>query len=237
MVHYEDMLNWISVELTVPIVLFRIAVGLLIGAVIGLEREYHDQPAGFRTHILISVGATVIMLVSIGVPQLYATEGVGDPGRIAAQVVSGIGFLGAGAIIKFGADIRGLTTAASIWAVAALGLAAGAGMYLVTAIATFVIFFTLVVLNWLEKRVFRQRLMKVFTIRVEKAETGLQEIRRLIENEDVRVRTVNAIWEQEAGMREIRLYAFVPRKLDFDRLARELGTLAGVTRVAVEEPR
>jgi len=237
MVHYGTMLDWITVELTVAVVLFRIAVGLLIGAVIGLEREYHDQPAGFRTHILISVGATVIMLVSIGVPQLYADDGVGDPGRIAAQVVSGIGFLGAGAIIKFGADIRGLTTAASIWAVAALGLAAGAGMYLVTAIATFVIFFTLVVLNWLEKRVFRQRLMKVFTVTVENAETGLQEIRRLVENEDVRIRTVNAIWEPDAGMREIRLYAFVPRKLDFDGLARELGTLAGVTRVAVEEPR
>ncbi len=231
------MLEWISADLTVPIVLVRVAIGLLIGGAVGLEREYHDQPAGFRTHTLISVGATVIMLVSIGVPQLYAEGGAGDPGRIAAQVVSGIGFLGAGAIIKFGADIRGLTTAASIWAVAALGLAAGAGMYVLTAVATAVMFFTLIVLNRLEKRAFRQRLMKAFVVNIAGSDTGVREVRELIEREDIRIRTVDATWVPKEQRREITLFAFVPRDLDIDALSVRLGALPGVNRVSLEEPR
>jgi putative Mg2+ transporter-C (MgtC) family protein len=231
------MLEWINPELTVPVVLLRLAIGLVIGGAVGLEREYHDQPAGFRTHTLISVGAAVIMLVSIGVPQLYARGDVGDPGRIAAQVVSGIGFLGAGAIIKFGADIRGLTTAASIWAVAALGLAAGAGMYLLTGVATLVMFFTLIVLNRLEKRVFRQRLMKAFVVSVEGADTGVSELRAVIEGEDIRIRTVDASWSPREQRRDVTLFAFVPRHLDIDALSVRLGALPGVTRVSLEEPR
>lgn len=101
----------------------RLALGLGLGAVIGFEREYHRQAAGFRTHSLVSLGAALFTVVSA-----YGFEGA-DPTRIAAQVVTGIGFIGAGTILHHRGSIRGLTTAASLWAVAAVGMATGAGMY------------------------------------------------------------------------------------------------------------
>jgi putative Mg2+ transporter-C (MgtC) family protein len=117
----SNEINWQTATL-------RLLLSFVVGMLIGLELEANHQPAGLRTHILISIGSTVVMLISIFIPQTF-TGFVGDPGRIAAQVVSGIGFLGAGAILKFGTDVKGLTTAASIWAMAAVGLAIGAGMY------------------------------------------------------------------------------------------------------------
>ncbi len=95
-------------------------LSVALGALIGLEREIHGHPAGLRTHILVSLGSTVAALVSTEI-----SRKTGDPGRVAAQVVTGIGFLGAGAIIREGASVRGLTTAASIWTTAMIGLAAG----------------------------------------------------------------------------------------------------------------
>ena len=101
----------------------RLLVAAALGALIGLEREIHDHPAGMRTHLLVSVGSAGFTVLSI-----FAFPAPGaDPARIAAQIVTGVGFLGAGAILKEGATIRGLTTAASLWAVAAVGMAAGAG--------------------------------------------------------------------------------------------------------------
>ena len=101
----------------------RLLLAAFLGALVGLERELHDHPAGMRTHLLVSLGSAGFTVLSIAMAQ-----GPGaDPTRIAAQIVSGIGFLGAGAILKEGATIRGLTTAASLWSVAAVGMAAGAG--------------------------------------------------------------------------------------------------------------
>jgi putative Mg2+ transporter-C (MgtC) family protein len=101
----------------------RLALSLGLGALIGLEREYHRQAAGFRTHSLVALGAALFTVVSA-----YGFEGA-DPSRIAAQIVSGIGFIGAGTILHYRGSVRGLTTAASLWAVAAVGMAAGAGLY------------------------------------------------------------------------------------------------------------
>lgn len=102
----------------------RLALSLGVGALIGLEREYHRQAAGFRTHSLVALGAALFTIVSA-----YGFEGA-DPTRIAAQIVSGIGFIGAGTILHYRGSVKGLTTAASLWAVAAVGMAAGAGLYL-----------------------------------------------------------------------------------------------------------
>jgi putative Mg2+ transporter-C (MgtC) family protein len=100
-----------------------ILLATLLGALVGLEREIHGHPAGLRTHILVALGSTLVTLVSVSMAD-YGSRG-GDPGRIASQIVTGIGFLGAGAIIREGANIRGLTTAASIWATAMVGIAVG----------------------------------------------------------------------------------------------------------------
>jgi putative Mg2+ transporter-C (MgtC) family protein len=105
----------------------RIIVAAILGAIIGLEREIHGHPAGIRTHILVALGSAIFTVLSIQGFGSVAPGTTFDPTRIAAQIVTGIGFLGAGAILKDGTIIRGLTTAASLWATAAVGLAAGAG--------------------------------------------------------------------------------------------------------------
>lgn len=107
----------------------RLIVATFLGALVGLEREQHGKEAGFRTHTLVCVGSALIMVVSTQVFEIYRDVAEVDPGRIAAQVVSGIGFLGAGAIIRFPQGVRGLTTAAGIFAVAGIGLACGLGQY------------------------------------------------------------------------------------------------------------
>ena len=107
-----------------PEILARLLISTVLGGIIGIEREASNRPAGFRTHILVSVGSTLIMLVS-----MYAIPQPADRARIAAQVVSGIGFLGAGTILRTGNHIRGLTTAASLWVCAGIGLAIGSGYY------------------------------------------------------------------------------------------------------------
>lgn len=124
----------------------RLTVGLVLGAIIGFERELQRQPAGFRTHSLVSLGAALFTVVSA-----YGFSGeLVDPTRIAAQIVSGIGFIGAGTILQHRGHIRGLTTAASLWAVAAIGTAAGAGLYTVAVVGTLLILVVLSILDRLE---------------------------------------------------------------------------------------
>jgi putative Mg2+ transporter-C (MgtC) family protein len=131
----------------------RLTVGLVLGAIIGFERELHRQPAGFRTHSLVSLGAALFTVVSA-----FGFSGdVVDPTRIAAQIVSGIGFIGAGTILQYRGHIRGLTTAASLWSVAAIGTAAGAGLYVVAIVGTVLILVILSILDRVED-VARRRL-------------------------------------------------------------------------------
>lgn len=127
----------------------RLVVSAVIGGFIGIEREVSNRPAGLRTHILVSVGSTLIMLVSI-----FGFDD-GDPARLASQVVSGIGFLGAGTIIRTGNDVRGLTTAASLWVCAGIGLAIGAGYYLGGVITAVIILISLILLGNVENKVTR----------------------------------------------------------------------------------
>ncbi len=128
----------------------RLALSFVLGAALGLEREAHDRPAGLRTFILVSVGSTLFMIVSKGLSGIFGAA-YADPGRIAAQVVTGIGFLGAGTIIHEGAFIRGLTTAAGLWVVSAIGLAVGAGFYLVAAATTILALVSLTLLAQVER--------------------------------------------------------------------------------------
>ena len=129
----------------------RLALSFAAGSIIGIERSSRRQVAGLRTHILISLGASCLMMLSIWLPQQI---GGGDPGRIAAQVVAGMGFLGAGAIIKLGNNIRGLTTAASLWVTAAIGLAIGAGMFIAALTVVILALITLIFLHYVERKIF-----------------------------------------------------------------------------------
>jgi putative Mg2+ transporter-C (MgtC) family protein len=132
----------IQIDLTI-----RLVVALLLGASIGLERELQRMPAGFRTHALVSLGSALFTVISA-----YAFTGPGsDPTRIAAQIVSGIGFLGGGAILHYGGTVRGLTTAASLWAVAGVGMAAGAGLYVVAVAGGVLVIVALEIFQRLER--------------------------------------------------------------------------------------
>lgn len=128
-------------------IIVRLLISAALGAVIGFERERQGQPAGLRTHIILVIGAALAMMLSINIAVPN-----NDPGRLAAQVISGIGFLGAGAILRYGPNVKGLTTATSLWTMAIVGLAVGMGEYLAGVGATVLLLCVLVLLNLFEKR-------------------------------------------------------------------------------------
>lgn len=154
-----------SIEVNTIGAVFKMVLSMLLGAVVGFERKRKGQTAGVRTFSLISMGATLAMLLSIYVPQEYMGLKNGDPGRIAAQVITGIGFLGAGAIIQMKGSVRGLTTAAGIWMVAIIGMAVGVGMYVLSIVASALILLVLVRLEKVEQRVSRGSTSRIIRIR------------------------------------------------------------------------
>jgi putative Mg2+ transporter-C (MgtC) family protein len=141
------------IDLTLQLDLsIRLLVAAILGLAIGFEREIHGHPAGLRTHMLVALGSGLFTVLSAHGFGAGTTAAPIDPTRIAAQIVSGIGFLGAGAILKDGIVIRGLTTAASLWATSAVGMAAGAGEYIIAAVAAAVILVSLWPINALAER-------------------------------------------------------------------------------------
>ncbi|MGM0421452.1 MAG: MgtC/SapB family protein, partial [Bacillota bacterium] len=125
-------------------IIINLVLALFLSGLIGYEREHHDRPAGLRTHILVCMGATIIMMISLAMHDIHVEN---DAGRIAAQVVSGVGFLGAGTIMKEGFSVKGLTTAASLWATAAIGLAIGGNYYFLAVSSTLMVIIILYLLN------------------------------------------------------------------------------------------
>ena len=139
-----DITPDLTVQVQVELAL-RLALGLGLGAAVGLERERHRQPAGFRTHSLVALGAALFTIVGA-----YGFSD-GDPTRVAAQIVAGIGFMGAGTILHYRGQIRGLTTAASLWAVSAVGMASGAGLYVLAILGAALILVVLWILDEIEE--------------------------------------------------------------------------------------
>ena len=231
-----DYLNEIilSNEVTWETALLRLIFSFLVGTLIGVEREAHNQPAGLRTHILICIGATLIMLLSIFIPQVFTHFQNGDPGRIAAQVVSGIGFLGAGAILKFGADVRGLTTAASIWAIAAVGLAIGAGMYLVSVLAVGVILFALTVMDLFEKRIFKERFRKKIEISVKKKHTDINRLKTMFKEMDIKVDAAGFERNISDATDKLTFMVGITSKTNVQMVTEKIESAEGVVSVSVD---
>ena len=184
----EDIYNQItSPDVNLVGAIAKLLLSLLLGAIIGIERRRKGQIAGLRTFALISMGATLVMLISIYIPQVYMGLKNGDPGRIAAQVVSGVGFLGAGAIIQMKGSVRGLTTAAGIWMAACIGLAVGAGMYLISIIATLLIIFILVNIERIEMRHNFLWETKIIRVKLHGILDDVQPLRDIITDNDVHI--------------------------------------------------
>jgi len=151
-----------------------------LGMVIGLERERHHQPAGLRTHTILVIGSTLAMILSINIAMQFTPVYIGDPARLAAQVVSGIGFLGAGAILRYGVTVRGLTTATSLWTMAIVGMTAGAGYLLVAAGSTALIFIVLTVMNKLEDKFSHTLISLTLVLKAEDTPALLDDIQKAL---------------------------------------------------------
>jgi putative Mg2+ transporter-C (MgtC) family protein len=171
--------------INVSTAIFKMIFSLILGTAIGTERQFRRRDAGIRTFTLICLGATAAMLISIWIPQSYPNFLNGDPGRIAAQVLTGIGFLGAGAIIQGHGSIHGLTTAACIWVIAVIGLAVGAGMYLMATIATALTLFILISVEQLEKRFLLDGVNKLLVISCSTSDPDLEAIRQILDKRKI----------------------------------------------------
>jgi putative Mg2+ transporter-C (MgtC) family protein len=176
-----------NTEVNASTSIFKLSVSFVLGIIIGLERQSRRRDAGIRTFTLICVGSTVAMLVSIWIPQTYSDFQSGDPGRIAAQVLTGIGFLGAGAIMRGQGSIQGLTTAACIWLMAAVGLAVGAGMYLEAVVATTFTLFTLLIMEQFERRLLLDGTNKILTISCNTSSPDVDKIRKILDDQKVMI--------------------------------------------------
>jgi putative Mg2+ transporter-C (MgtC) family protein len=222
-----------SVDL--PVTLFRLFLSFILGGLIGLEREWHRQSAGLRTHILISLGATLLTLLSIYIPQTHRNFQGGDPGRIAAQVITGIGFLGGGAIFRLGANVRGLTTAASIWIVAGIGMAVGAGMYAAALIGTGLVLFALLVMVPFERRLFPARPLRKLEIVMWGEKVNTDGIFPLLREHGIDVKSVGISQSFEAKTIRVKLTVQVPEGIEWNRFYREAGNLEGIVSITLDE--
>lgn len=215
-------------NVTIVSALFKLLLSLLLGAVVGLERRHKGQIAGMRTFALISMGATLAMLISIYIPQEYMGLKNGDPGRIAAQVISGIGFLGAGAIIQMKGSVRGLTTAAGIWMTACIGLAVGAGMYAIATVACLLIIFVLVFLENCEKRLFKGGEAKIVRLKVEEIVTDTTPYRECFEKYSVHISDEYLRYDYTRNISTINFMVRSKSTTDFIRLFDEMHRLGPV---------
>jgi putative Mg2+ transporter-C (MgtC) family protein len=194
--------------------LLRLLGAALLGGAVGLEREVRGQPAGFRTHILVALGSCLFTVISAYGFGAFLGEGADpqfrfDPTRIAAQIVTGIGFLGAGAILRYGITVRGLTTAASLWVVAAIGMAVGVGAYVISSVSAGITLLALVGLRPLRTRLVRGLKKEHEEFRIEAGpDLDLGGLIKELEGTGVRVENVRV--EEEEGVRDVVLFVVVP---------------------------
>lgn len=224
-------MDWLSPDFIESLrlgLLGRLALATLLGGVIGLERELSEKPAGLRTNILICVGAALLMHIS---REVAAASGSGpaDPARIAAQVVSGIGFIGAGTILVARGSVVGLTTAATLWVVSAIGLAVGMGAYVEAIGTTVLVAVTLVILGWWENLLFEQRSPNRVDIVLDPDEELLVGIVDLLQERGVKVRPLKV---QKSADRYRISYELSGKKGRREEALNAVASMDGVRRVA-----
>lgn len=199
----------------------RLIISLVLASMIGMERETHGRPAGLRTHVLVCMGSTLFTICS------YIIAGPhNDPGRIAAQIVTGVGFLGAGTIIHQGSVVRGLTTAASIWAVAAIGLAVGIGglMMWVATIASVMVFGTLYLMGRVDKYLVAAHDERRISITTYRGAERLCDILRIFAAQNTKLRSVDSREGDEEDVQVLRLRLIAGKDFDETALASDLAS-------------
>lgn len=204
----------------------RLLAALGIGALIGMERSYQGRPAGFRTHALVCLASSILMLVTVYESQWVTVTGQSrvqiDPTRMAQGIMTGIGFLGAGAIIKEGLTVRGLTTAASIWITAAIGILVGIGFYMPAGLAAALTLGTLSVFRWIERRM-PALLYYDFTLRSEESRAMVEDdLRKILSTHGVSVSGLSWRFKRGEGVAEYRMTIRTDKEAAVQRLCAEL---------------
>lgn len=211
-----------STEVNTLSSVLKLLLSLFLGCCVGLERKRKGQIAGIRTFALIAMGATLAMILSIYVPQEYLGLKNGDPGRIAAQVITGIGFLGAGAIIQGKGSVRGLTTAAGIWMVSTIGMAVGVGLYTVSVVATILIILILTVLEMVEHRIHVGGESRIIRLKIGEVITDISEYRECLKRHKVTLVNVYVEYEYDNGVTRLNLVTLSRETTDFIALFADL---------------
>lgn len=214
-------------------IMLRLLVAGLLGGVIGYEREHTNRPAGFRTHILVCVGAALVMVTSEFIYQKYSSISNIDPARLGAQVISGIGFLGAGTIIRDGFNVRGLTTAASLWAVSCVGIATGIGFYSGAIAATILIFLTLITLKKAEKYFSKKNRYRTFIVESDSIPGQVGTVSGILENCNVEVKNIQLYRNKENSLMIKILVKLPGSNIDLQTIS-DIQGLPGVKKVYEE---
>jgi len=217
-------------------VAIRLALAVVVGGLIGYEREFKNRPAGFRTHILVCLGAAITSMIQlysiqettnmiIMHPELQSAMKV-DIGRLGAQVISGVGFLGAGTIIHDKGSIKGLTTAASIWTVACIGLAAGLGYYTLTLLSTICVFIVLVFLKTFEARIFKNTNVLKIEIQYINKRNMVEKLEQYFEGMSIKVKNIEFLIddeeEEESDYSKTRYTILAPRHIKSSGIVQKL---------------
>ncbi len=199
----------------------KLVVSMVLGGLVGIEREAHERPAGLRTHILVCLGSTLFALATFEI-----AGGIYDPGRIAAQIVTGIGFLGAGTILRRGSIVRGLTTAASIWTVAAIGIsvAIGGTMMYLAVIATVLVVGTLTLVRRVEGRFLMRSQELGLSIATRANRTASAHILMLLAEHDLTVKTIISEEGPDEGLSVLRIRAVEGPHFNRGNLSNDLAT-------------
>jgi putative Mg2+ transporter-C (MgtC) family protein len=211
----------------------RLLAAAALGGLIGFEREFNEQPAGFRTHILVTLGAALFTMAgAYGTAAFVDAEVVRfDPTRVAAQVVTGVGFLGAGAILRQGINIRGLTTAASIWVTASIGVAVALGFWVPALFTTALALISLLLLRPIQRVILRSLRRSLFKVVVDlEADGRVAEVNEVLEGSGVNIRRMRTVGHPNQ-QRQIILDVELSDDMEIDDVADELGSVNGVSAV------
>lgn len=227
-------------------IIIRLLLAILVGGLIGYEREFKNRPAGFRTHILVCVGAAVISMVQLNMVQ-STTELIlknpqlsnafkADVGRIGAQVISGVGFLGAGTIIHYKGSIKGLTTAATIWVVACIGLAVGMGYYYLSISSTIGVYGVLVFLKKFERKIIEKVTEKKIEIEYYNKSDLIQSLSAYFSKKNIRVKNIEFSLDTDESEEETKTCFYtilIPRYVKTQKLIERLSEYEGIVKVSI----
>lgn len=214
--------------MTIGEIALKLFLAALLGGVVGIERENKKRAAGLRTHVLVSLGSALVMITSEYIFNQYHGMANIDPARLGAQVISGIGFLGAGTIIKQGASVKGLTTAASLWTVACIGLATGSGFYIAAVLTAAIVTITLVLLSKFENVLAgKNSINPEITVKLDNKPGKLGEVASHIGKSGANITNVD-IEEDDESLLLVRFTLKLPKGLSRQDIVLQLKTMSGV---------